>query len=114
MSTHPNAIIMCVITPDNLARKTMREIVGDNKDEIKIGDYKYSFFVAESDYEGGYQISAKEGSLVFHDYITYGYGEVCDWDEIERRKDDLSNFALDVCKKYQCSEFKVQITANYC
>ena len=36
MSTHPNVILMCVITPDNLARKTMREIVQDNEEDIKI------------------------------------------------------------------------------
>ena len=42
--------------------------------------------MAESDYKESYQISAKEGSLVFHDYVTYGYGDVCDWDDLEKRK----------------------------
>ena len=94
MSTHPNVILMCVITPDNLARKTMREIVQDNEEDIKIGEYNYSFFVAESDYKESYQISAKEGSLVFHDYVTYGYGDVCDWDDLEKKKKTISQIGL--------------------
>ena len=117
MGTHPNAILMLVFTPDDLARKTFRTIMEENggneaQDNIKIGEHDYSAQVFESDYDEGYQISAPEGSLVFHDYLTYGYGDVTDWSKVQEQKDALLNFGLMIAEKYK-GTFKIQITANY-
>jgi hypothetical protein len=72
MSTHPNVILMAVLTPDNTSRKTMRYILeyykkdyNETMDELKIGNMEYTAIVMESDYEDGYQISANEGDIVF-------------------------------------------------
>lgn len=41
MSSHPNVILMAVLKPDNLSRKTMRDILLEagvvEEDDIKIG-----------------------------------------------------------------------------
>jgi hypothetical protein len=117
MGTHPNAILMLVFTPDDLARKTYRTIMEENggkidDDQIKIGEHDYHAKVMESDYEDGYQISAPEGSLIFHDFLTYGYGDVLDWDKAQSQKDVLEEFGKMISEKYKGS-FKIQVTANY-
>jgi len=54
MSTHPNVILMCILTPNDLARKTYRAIVGEEEAanagegdtaEIKIGEKDYNVVI---------------------------------------------------------------------
>lgn len=118
MSTHPNAILMVALTPHELARKTYRAILeangckDDDDTDFKIGDESYNSFVAESDYEDGVQISAKEGDLVFYDLITYGYGEKKPWHEVEKQKNELEAWARDMCQRFKC-DYEIFISANY-
>lgn len=117
MSTHPNAILLLTLTPDNLSRKTWRDILEksnvDKEDgKIKIGDHDYCHRVMESDYYEGMQISAKEGDIVFYNMITYGYGDVMEWSKLEKQKIDLEEWAKIICNKFNCS-YKIFITANY-
>ena len=85
MSTHPNAILLLTLTPDDLARKTLRNILEEAKvykwneegvidfeGEIKLGDNRYHHKVMESDYDEDMQISAKEGDIIIYDMVTYG------------------------------------------
>lgn len=116
MSTHPNVILMVVLKPDGLSRKTMREIlveaqVGVDYD-IKIGSTEYHHIVMESDYEEGYQISGEEGDLIFFDMVTYGYGEAIIWEKLEQQKQDLEQWAIEICKRHHCN-YTISITANY-
>jgi len=117
MSTHPNTILMVTLTPDNLSRKTMREILNfngteeDYDNEIQIEDSEYFHCIMESDYDESYQISAQEGDLVFFDMITYGYGERIEWEKLETQKKKLEKWAKEMCEKFNCS-YKIFVSAN--
>lgn len=117
MSTHPNVILLAILTPDDLSRKTMRDILADegiedsNKD-IKINGIDYSHLIMESEYEEGYQISGKEGDLLFFDLITYGYGEFVTWEKLEAQKQSLEDWAKQTSEKHHCS-YEIRVSANY-
>jgi hypothetical protein len=116
MSTHPNVVLMARLTPDGLSRKTMRDILAtqnlEDDADILIGGKNYPHDVMESDYLEGYQLSAKEGDLVFFDLVTYGYGEVISWDELQMQNDSLEKWAKETCEKFHCS-YEIVVTANY-
>lgn len=113
MSTHPNVILMAILQPDGTSRATLRKILdGSDDDEIQIYDNKYYFEVMESDYNEDWQIAANEGDLIFFRLITYGYGEKVKWEDLEKEKIQLSQWAYDISNKYQC-KFEIYITANY-
>lgn len=116
MGTHPNAMLILRLTPDDLARKTYRAILEEAKvegdDEIKIGGFDYTHMVMESDYDESFQISAKEGEIVLHDFLTYGYGESMAWEKVESQKNDLEAWAKGICERHKCS-YKIEIGANY-
>lgn len=118
MSTRPNAMILGVLVPDELTRKTYRAIcqeVGANDDDgypLKIGERTYSLKVMEESYDEDYQISAPEGSIVAHDYLTYGYGETVSWEKVEQAKTELEAWLRGVAERHKCS-FSIHITANY-
>lgn len=117
MSTHPNVILLLELTPDDLPRRTMRAIIPSwegNEDgfELKVGDAKYSVFVADSDYYESMQISTKEGRLLFYDMVTYGYGEKIAWSKLEQQKAALEDWAKTVCEQHHCA-YEISVTANY-
>lgn len=117
MSTHPNVILLCTITPNGLARKTMRDIlfsngVTDDERDIEIGGKNYHHEVLESDYCDDWQIGGKEGDLLFFDLVTYGYGEQMPWGELEAQKASLEAWAKDVCATHNAA-YKISVTANY-
>lgn len=117
MSTHPNAMLLLVMTPNDLARETARAIAGDMEPcegvwEIKINDRTYSMRVMESDYDDDNQIAAPEGSIVLDCFLTYGYGETIGFGEVETMVADLKAWADEVCAKHHCS-YAVKIGANY-
>ena len=108
---------MIILSPQGLARKTMKDILGydysrDDIGEIKIGNYKYSPIVMEEDYDECLQIKAREGDLVFYNLITYGYGETISWEDLEKAKNDLGKWGEKMCKKYNCN-MKIEVSANY-
>jgi len=125
MSMHPNAILLLTLTPDSLSRKTWKNILKESKvwewdnpgvideeGQIKIGSNEYMHDVMESDYYEDMQISAKEGDIIVYDTVTYGYGEVIEWDKLEAQKNELEVWAKIMCEKFHCS-YKIFITANY-
>lgn len=120
MSTHPNVILLLVLTPDGLSRKTRRDILAENSADIaddldcdiKIGSFSYLHEVMEDDYCEGYQISADEGDIIIFDFVTYGYGEKIAWDELELQKEELEKWAVGICEQHNCSH-EIFITANY-
>jgi hypothetical protein len=121
MSTHPNAMLLCVLTPDQGSRKTARELYAEfGKDQeydysegyLVIGGRDYSIEVMESDYEDGYQISANEGDIVLHLYLTYGYGETVTWGELVPMVEALNAWADANGEKFQFS-YETRIGANY-
>ena len=118
MSTHPNAILMAVLTPDNLARKTYRDILTESdhdETDIRLGGEngnEYHTLVMESEYDDDYQITANEGDIVVFDMVTYGYGDTITWDRLEEQKNQLEEWAKDICKRHHCS-YQLVVTANY-
>ncbi len=117
MSTHPNVILMTVLRPDGLSRKTRREILGaagitDVEKRIKIGSKKYDHIVMESDYDESLQIAADEGDIVFLNMVTYGYGETILWDKLKVQKNELEKWARETCDHHNCS-YTIEVTANY-
>jgi hypothetical protein len=117
LGTHPNAILMAVLTPDGLSRKTMRDILADNgvpdvDYDVRIGEVDYYHKIMEEDYDKVYQIAASEGDLIFFKFVTYGYGEFIDWEDLEKQKNELEKWAGEMCSKHNCS-FKIRVTANY-
>jgi hypothetical protein len=115
MSEHPNVLLIARLTPDGLARKTMRDILTesnvDDEDDIEIGGVKYHHRVMEDDYYESYQISGKEGDLIFFDLVTYGYGEYITWEKLEAQKNVLEAWAKQTCEKHNCS-YKIVVSAN--
>jgi hypothetical protein len=115
MSTHPNAILMAVFTPDDLARKTYRSILDEPEakdDNIKLGDENYRVELMEDSYHEDWQISAKEGDIIVFNLMTYGYGERLEWVKVEAQKKRLEEWSRGICERHKCSvEFFV--TANY-
>jgi starvation-inducible outer membrane lipoprotein len=114
MSCHPNVILLLKLRPDGLARKTMREIAGDIPDaaDVKIGSHDYHRLVMESDYNDNWQLTAKEGDLLFFDLVTYGYGESIAWDKLVAQARELEDWALAMCAEHHCS-YEIEVTANY-
>lgn len=118
MSTHPNAMIVGVLTPDNLARKTFRAIIDEagaslEDPQIKINGRDYGIFVMDGEsYDEGYQISAPEGSIVLHDYLTYGYGEWIEWEQLALVKYELEFWLSGIAERHQCT-YSIRISANY-
>jgi hypothetical protein len=118
MSTHPNAILLLALTPHGLARKTMEWILRDagipegSSKDVKIGDDDYHYHVMEEDYYEDMQVFAKEGDLVFFDFVTYGYGERIAWSKLEAQKASLEEWARTVCAKHAC-DYAIFITANF-
>jgi hypothetical protein len=117
MSVHPNVILMAVLTPDDLSRKTMRKILNANaavEDEgtISIAGIEYHYQIMESDYCESWQILAKEGDLVFLDMVTYDYGESIKWAKLEEQKNALEKWAKAMSEEFSCS-YSIEVTANY-
>lgn len=117
MSTHPNAMLLCVLTPDDLARKTARAIVGEQDAEegtwsIQIEARRYTMCVMEDDYDEDNQISAPTGSIVLSSFLTYGYGEVIGIGEVQSAAEALRLWAVDACAKHHCT-FHIVLGANY-
>ena len=120
MSAHPNAMLICVLTPDDLARKTYRAILDeagvDGESDLKIGaDHFGGGFhhrVMESDWDEGMQITAPEGSIVFFTFLTYGYCERMPWAEVVAHADALQKWAAGICERHHCKA-EISIGANY-
>lgn len=118
MSQHPNVILLLTLTPDDLARKTHREIivesgvVFDDDVQIPIGTEKYNIKVMESRYDSDWQIGAQEGDIIIFDLVTYGYGEQISWEKLAAQKEELASWASDICMRHRCKA-KISVTANY-
>ena len=117
MSIHPNVILMVVLKPDGLSRKTMRLILAEysidpNNDDVFIDGKRHNIIVMEEEYHEDYQIVADEGDLIVFDLVTYGYGEWLSWSELERKKILLEQWAEKVSKKYSCT-YEIRVSANY-
>ena len=132
MSTHPNTLLIAVFTPDDLARKTHRNIVDQYKysdseinggdlripriqedDNKRFNDARFCSFIMENDESGeDIQIDAPIGSIVVHKFLTYGYYEKIAWEDAYRNYCALRDWALLVDKQHKCSH-EIYISANY-
>jgi hypothetical protein len=120
MSTHPNAILMLTLQPQDLPRKTMRAILTDagvdpdeESPQVKIGEEEYTVRLMEESYDDSIQIAAPVGTIVLHDFLTYGYGEKIAWEKVATRQDALLKWAKAACKKHDCTIHEIAIAANY-
>lgn len=66
----------------------------------------------EEEYNESWQIQAKEGDIVLHDFITYGYGKKIIWAALENQKNNLEAWAKGICERHHCT-YKIFVTANY-
>jgi len=119
MSTHPNAILLLTLTPANTSRATMRAILSepeggteDTETDVRIGNANYHSVVMESNYDEQWQLSAKEGDLLFFCMITYGYGESIPWGKLESQKLELEEWAKKTCELHNCT-YAISVGANY-
>ena len=120
MSSHPNAMLLLVLTPDDLARKTYRAILDEAgigpDDGLKLGEQhfgcNYSHKVMETDWDESHQISAPEGSIIFHTYLTYGYGERLTWAQAVAYQEILDKWAQGVCERHRCKA-EIFVCADY-
>jgi hypothetical protein len=114
MSTHPNAILLLVLKPDDLTRKTYRAILEEagREDDLMIGGDRYNIEVMESTYDESHQIAADEGDIVVFDMVTYGYGERIEWDKLVAQKSVLEEWAAGICERHKCTA-SFYVTANY-
>lgn len=118
MSTHPNAILVLALTPDGTTRKTFRAICAeegvtpDDSTKIKVGRSYYWIDVMEGDYHDDFQISAIEGDIIIFDMVTYGYGEIIEWDKLVTQKAALEVWAVGICERHACTA-RFFVTSNY-
>jgi hypothetical protein len=138
MSTHPNVLLIAVLTTNDLSRNTMLEILEEagakKNDKIRLPGGKAETVedrradreallnapnslglyhtVMENDYDEGWQISAKEGDLVFLAMLTYGYGEYVLWDALASLREILDEWCKGVCERHRC-KYEIRISANY-
>lgn len=117
MSTHPNAILKLTLKPDDLARKTYREVLGErgvtaSDDRIKIGENDYNILVLEDGWHDDWQIGGDEGDIIVFAMVTYGYGTTILWDKLEAQKNALEAWAKTICEYFKCTS-KIEVTANY-
>jgi hypothetical protein len=117
MSTHPNAMLILALTPDDLARKTYRAILADagieDGDAFVIGEESYHMHgVMESDYHESNQLALPEGTIYVFAHVTYGYGDKITWDELEVRKNALLEWGARMGEKFHCKA-EIIVSANY-
>ncbi len=116
MSTHPNAMLLLVLKPDDSTRKTHRAICAElgieTDDQIKVGEEAYHQDVMESDYSDSNQIAADEGDIIVWDLVTYGYGERIEWDKLVAQKAALEEWAKGICERHKCTP-AFYVSANY-
>jgi hypothetical protein len=118
MGTHPNVILMVALTPDDLTRKTYRTIcaaeqIDEEDGSFYLGEDSYQLRVMESGYDADSQISAKEGDIVAHSLVTYGYGEAIEWADLQAKMTDLQEWTRRICQTVQIHEVHYRIGANY-
>jgi len=116
MSSHPNAILMAILKPDDLPMKTKRNIMefsgAEDDYDIPIGKKEYHLKVMTDDYDENNQIRAKQSDIVIYDLITYGYGDKIMWEVLEQQKKELEEWVKLICEKFHCS-YEIYISANY-
>jgi hypothetical protein len=130
MSTHPNALLVAKLSPNDLPRKTYKALkvecgvdpeddylsvripTGVESDKSWEREDSYHTFLAEDSYNQGNQISAAEGSIVLWDPVTYGYGETIAWDKLVAQQQRLDEWCKRTREKLNCT-YKIFVTANY-
>lgn len=117
MGQHPNVILVLALKPNDLSSLSkILDVVIEHKDdeenEMIIGDSHYNYDIMKDDYLEGYQISGSEGDLILHQHVTYGYGDIIEWDRLETIKKELQEWATGMCKEFNCSH-RIYITANF-
>lgn len=109
MGTHPNTILMAVLKPDGTTRKTLQNMKGHNSYTIPhlgissrfvIGWQSYYPIVMEADNDNELQIYADEGDIVVYGNLPSGG---ISWENLAEMKTDLEQWAIEMCKLYQCS-----------
>lgn len=117
MSTHPNAMMILALTPDDLARRTYHAILAeagiDQDGSFYIGGEKYHCHgVMESDFDEDIQVGLPEGTIYLMTHVTYGYGVTITWKELEEKKKALEEWGKGVCNRHTCTQ-DILISANY-
>lgn len=117
MSIHPNAIMMMVYEGD-AAETIYNELDGGEMEttgssaELQIGGTEWRLLLMQDSYDESDQISAPEGSLVFFDLITYGYGDTIAWEKCVAWQAALEAYGKELVQKHG-GKISFYITANY-
>ena len=127
MSRHPNAVLLLTLTPNEISNMSYDEAIIHSKnvyndileftntgeeDQVKINDKGYTILVMDDDYHEPYHISATLGDTVVFGYLSYGYGDVMKWCNVENMKNELETWGKSICEKFNCT-YEINITANY-
>lgn len=121
MSIHPNVILMAILQPDDLPMKTLRalrEHVGikgeEDAGEFSVeGQDTWNLTLMEGSYDDGWQIAAPTGSIVVHDFLTYGYGDTIEWEKVVAIVERLKAWCAGLPESLHIGKFEIKITANY-
>lgn len=114
-------ILQCNLTPDDLPRKTYRELEKEVKYQryfkrypikFSIGRQGYHAIIMNSDCDEKHQLCANEGDIVVSTYMTVMFPGNIEWDTLVERKNELEAWATEICPKLKCS-FKIVIGATY-
>lgn len=115
MNTNSNVVLLLALTPDDLVRKTYRKILEQmndgHEDFITISGNDYYHIVMETEYEPTFRVAANVGDIVLFDMVTTGSGDLIAWEQLEKQKNSLEEWAKVVCERFSCS-YKIFITAN--
>lgn len=118
MSTHPNAMLLLALTPDDTARKTYRAILEESGVKADGGSFEiggtiyHHHGVMEDTWEENNQLSLPEGTIYVMDLVTYGYGDKVTWDKLVTQKAALDEWAKGICERHCCTA-EVFVGANY-
>ena len=111
-------MLLLALTPDNLARKTYRDILKEHGVDVDDGAFniegkKYHIHgVMEDDWDEDNQISLPEGTIYIAYLVTYGYCDKIIWDKLATQKVDLEEWAKVVCERHHCTA-EIFVSANY-
>lgn len=121
MSSRPNTLLLCEFTPLGNPEETFKRMLAwlgvTEADEVylQVGveNRHYSLlFLRDEDYSDDMQIGAKEGDIIFHTFLTYGYGEKLDLDELHAIVSELRAWAEIQATDFNCS-FAIYLSANF-
>ncbi len=122
MSMHPNTLLVLALTPsgDGISNEIYQKMLTD----YQVDKENYRPFVvngSEFNHHGvftcgckndDFQLDLPYGTIYLFDYVTWCYCVKIRWLELEKKKSDLEELAINLRSQYAL-DYEIFISANY-